>query len=403
MPETKRIVILGSTGSIGTQAIEVIEHLHNSGSDHRFEIVGLGAGRVSDGLCAQMERTRARFASTAEAGSIDGCERHFVGERAAAELVRHAHETVGVDLVIGAIVGSAGIGATLAALELGIDVALANKETLVAAGEIVVREAQRTGARLLPLDSEHSAIWQCLQGQTSDLPPMRLPTSVTRMTLTASGGALRGKSAAHVRSATPEEALAHPNWSMGPKVTVDSASLMNKGLELIEAHWLFGIGADQLGVLVHPTSTVHSFVEYADGSVIAQLGAPDMKAPIQYALTHPDRPAGNAPRLDLARLGSLEFTEPDPETYPALGLAYDVIRTGGTSGAILNAANEEAVEAFLDPANADGSRVPFGMIAELVTEAVREIESKPVQDLACVLRAGEEARAFVRERLSSRV
>jgi 1-deoxy-D-xylulose-5-phosphate reductoisomerase len=402
MPTPKRIVILGSTGSIGTQTLGVIEHLHNSGSRYRFEVVGLAAGRASGVLAEQVGRTGARFVATAEDGDVDGAEQRFIGEHAAEELVRAAHADGGVDLVVGAIVGSAGIGATLAAIDLGIDVALANKETLVAAGELVVARANTTGARLLPVDSEHSAIWQCLQGQANTKPPMSLPGSVARMILTASGGALRGKSAKDVYNATPKEALAHPNWSMGPKVTVDCASLMNKGLELIEAHWLFGINADRLGVLVHPSSTVHSFVEYADGSVIAQLGAPDMKAPIQYALTYPDRPAGCAPKLDLAKLGSLEFYEPDAEVFPALGLAYEVIRRGGTSGAILNAANEEAVGAFLSPENADGSLVPFGFIAEAVQSAMRDIEAAPVTDLSCINTASEHARAHVREQLAAK-
>lgn len=402
MPAPKRILILGSTGSIGTQTLDVIEHLHRTGSGHRFEVVGLAAGRVSDELRAQVERTGARYVASAELGVIEECERHFSGDDAAEQLVRHAHQHVGIDLVVGAIVGSAGIGATLAAVELGIDVALANKETLVAAGEIVVREAGRTGARLLPVDSEHSALWQCLQGQVDSKPPMQRPGAVSRMILTASGGALRGMKAHQVRSATPAMALAHPNWSMGPKVTVDCASLMNKGLELIEAHWLFGIEADRLGVLVHPSSTVHSFVEYADGSVIAQLGEADMRAPIQYALTYPDRPEGNAPKLDLARLSTLEFNEPDLEAFPALALAYDVIRKGGTSGAILNAANEEAVAAFLSPENESGELVPFGLITDLVAGAMSAIESRPITDLNCVLRASEESRAYVKDRLAAR-
>jgi len=402
MPSPKRIVILGSTGSIGTQTLDVIEHLSATNSGHRFEVVGLAAGSASDALLAQVGRTGARCVATAKPGEVDGVEHRFVGDDAAEQLVHAAHADGGVDLVVGAIVGSAGIGATLAAVDLGIDVALANKETLVAAGELVVAHANRSGARLLPIDSEHSAIWQCVQGQTSQRPPMRLPDSVERMILTASGGALRGLSAEEVYNATPKQALAHPNWSMGPKVTVDCASLMNKGLELIEAHWLFGIGADRLGVLVHPSSTVHSFVEFADGSVIAQMGAPDMKAPIQYALTYPDRPAGCATRLDLGKLTNLEFYEPDAKAFPAIGLAYEVIRRGGTSGAIFNAANEEAVGAFLAPENADGGVVPFGLISDLVAGAMRDVEVSAVTDLSCIHAAGELARAHVREGLSAR-
>lgn len=393
MTSPKRIVILGSTGSIGTQTLDVIEHLNAQKGPHAFEVVGLAAGRASAELAKQIERFSPRFVSTCSQERLDSNAEQITGEDAAEELVRRAHEAVGVDLVVGAIVGSAGLGATLAAIELGIDVALANKETLVAAGELVVAACSRTGARLLPVDSEHSALWQCL-GEVR--PPIATPARVRRMILTASGGALRDLNASEVYAATPAMALAHPTWSMGPKVTVDTASLMNKGLELIEAHWLFGIGADGLGVLVHPTSTVHSMVEFVDGSVIAQLGAPDMRTPIQYALTFPDRAACCADRLDLAKIGTLEFREPDHDAFPALSMAYEVIRTGGSLGAVFNAANEEAVAAFLAPGNEDGKRVPFGRIAEAVRAAMDAHDAKPITSLACVEKASDEARAFVR-------
>lgn len=401
MPRPRHIVILGSTGSIGRQTLEVVAHLNGLGGEHRFEVVGLAAGRSSQELAAQASTLGVRFVAAADGDRLETGAEWIVGPGAAEELVRRAHERVGVDLVVGAIVGSAGLGATLAAAQLGIDVALANKETLVAAGELVVASAARTGARLLPVDSEHSALWQCVQCLGQSRPPMDRPAAVERMVLTASGGALRDLDAASVYAATPAMALAHPNWSMGRKVTVDSASLMNKALELIEAHWLFGMEADRLEVLIHPSSTVHSLVEFADGSVVAQLGAADMRGPIQYALTFPDRPARCGARLDLRDLASLEFREPDHAAFPALTLAYGVIRAGGSAGAVFNAANEEAVSAFLSPGNEGGRRVPFGRIAQAVGAAVDAIQTGPISSLACVEKADDEARAFVRDWLGS--
>ena len=392
MTSPKRIVILGSTGSIGTQTLDVIEHLNAQPGGPRFEVVGLAAGRASDELSAQVEKYASRLVATCSEETLVTTAEHIAGDGAAEELVRRLHEEVGVDLVVGAIVGSAGLGATLAAVDLGIDVALANKETLVAAGELVVAACRRTGARLLPVDSEHSALWQCL-GDV--VPPIECSTRVRKMILTASGGALRDLSAGEVYAATPAMALAHPTWSMGPKVTVDTASLMNKGLELIEAHWLFDIDADRLDVLVHPTSTVHSMVEFIDGSVMAQLGAPDMRSPIQYALTYPEREPCCAKGLNFARLGVLEFRKPDHDAFPALGMAYEVIRKGGSLGAVFNAANEEAVSAFLAPGNEDGVRLPFGRIAEAVRAAMDAHTIEPITSLACVERVSEQARAFV--------
>ena len=240
----------------------------NTGS----RLLGSLRGGASDALLAQVGRTGARFVATAKPGEVDGAEHRFVGDDAAQQLVKAAHADGGIDLVVGAIVGSAGIGATLGASILGSMLRWRIRKHWLLRGSWLLRTQTHLALRLLPVDSEHSAIWQCLQGQAKAKPPMALPESVERMILTASGGALRGLSAEDVYNATPKQALAHPNWSMGPKVTVDCASLMNKGLELIEAHWLFGVGADRLGVLVHPPSTVHSFVEFADGSVIAQMG-----------------------------------------------------------------------------------------------------------------------------------
>lgn len=402
MAQPRRIVVLGSTGSIGTQTLGVLAHLNGLAGRRQYEVVGLAAGSCSPKLAEQAAAHGSRYVATHEKARLGVRAEHLAGEGSAEELVRRAHAEVGVDLVVGAIVGSAGLGATLAAAALGIDIALANKETLVAAGELVTAACAQSGARLLPVDSEHSALWQCAQCLGELRPPFERPPEIERMVLTASGGALRDLDAAGVYAATPAMALAHPTWSMGRKVTVDTASLMNKALELIEAHWLFGMPADRLDVLVHPSSTVHSLVEFVDGSVIAQLGSPDMRTPIQYALTFPERPEGCASRLDLARVGRLEFREPDHAAFPALAMAFEVIRAGGSAGAAFNAANEEAVAAFLAPGNEDGRRVPFGRIAQAVRAALDAHEVRPVRSLACVEHAGDEARAFVREWLRAR-
>lgn len=397
----RRIIVLGSTGSIGTQTLEVIEH-RNSQQPGSFAVAGLVAGRCSDALAAQGQRYGCAVA-TAQPGDVSGAASHEVGEQAIVELIQREHEREPIDMVMAAIVGIAGLRPVIAALELGIDVALANKETLVAAGGLVVPLAQRTGARLLPVDSEHSALWQCLRGMSrspGDLPPIEREASISRMILTASGGALRDWDAVRIASATPREALAHPTWSMGRKVTIDSASLMNKGFEVMEARWLFGIEPDRIGVLIQPTSTVHSIVEFIDGAVLAQLGTPDMRTAIQYALLrgeHATAP-GNE-RLDLAALGSLAFREPDVLRFPMLACAYDALRTGGTAGAVLNAANEVAVGAFLDEANADGSRLRFGRLAELVRGAVEAVEASALASIDAVLAADAASRDWVSTRL----
>lgn len=402
---TRRIILLGSTGSIGRQTIEVIAHLNTlaakrESSDY-FEIVGLAAGRDADALFAQAAALNVREVAVAHGPDAAGLGaargvRVRTGPDAAERLVRE----VPCDLVLGAIVGFAGLHATLAAVEMGIDVALANKETLVAAGSLVVAACQQSGARLLPVDSEHSAIWQCLVGHADasssrpadprvGVPPFALDGQVARLILTASGGALRTRSFEQVYNATPEDALAHPTWSMGAKVTIDTASLTNKALELIEAHWLYGVPSSRLGALIHPQSIIHSIVEFEDGSSIAQLGAPDMRTPIQYALTHPRHAPGCSPKVNWEALGRLEFAPPDEVRFPALRLGHRVIDEGGTSGAVFNAANEAAVEAFL------ARRIPFGRIAELSAAALDEIGASPVRDLEDVIRADAEARRFV--------
>jgi 1-deoxy-D-xylulose-5-phosphate reductoisomerase len=308
-------------------------------------------------------------------------------------------------VLVAAIVGAAGLPATIAGIRKGMDIALANKETLVAAGELVMPLVKKHSIHLLPVDSEHSAIFQCLEGSrftvhgsaTGPEPePQTLNSCVKRIVLTASGGPFRTASLAAIRSATVEQALKHPTWNMGAKITIDSATMMNKALEIIEAHWLFGLRVEQIEVIIHPQSIVHSFVEFTDNSVLAQLGPPDMKTPIQYALTWPQRRTGISDSMDWTKLRQLDFEPPDHDRFPALKLAYRAIEAGGTAGAILNAANERAVAAFLD------RRISFGRITELVREAMDALEPVHVADIHTVLDADRAARQFVDQRITSR-
>lgn len=393
----RRLIVLGATGSIGRQTVEVVEHLNalraRAGEARAFEIVGLAGGRnEADALEMAHRLGVTRLAMHAGEGSETvGGVRVERGAAASERLVRD----VECDVVVAAIVGSAGLPATLAAVRAGRDVALANKETLVAAGSMVVPAARASGSRLLPVDSEHSAIWQCLWGREGEsCPPCVVGREVQRVTLTASGGPFRTASREATYRATASEALKHPTWSMGAKVTVDSASLTNKALELIEAHWLFGLESARLDAIVHPQSIVHSFVEFEDGSTLAQLGAPDMRTPIQIALTYPERPAGCSKTLDLAAMSRLDFEPVDHERFPALGLARRVIDQGGNAGAVLNAANEAAVEAFLAGA------IPFGRITELAAEAMDRISWRETPTLESVLEADGEARRFVASALT---
>ena len=339
MPQpAKRVVILGSTGSIGTSALEVAAAL-----PERVRVAGLVAHTKWELLARQCHAFAVETAVLTDADAFARADRAafppgtqlFHGPEAVARLVQAG----GVDLVLAAIVGVAGLAGTVAALEAGKDVALANKEALVVGGARVVELAARTGGRILPVDSEHSAIRQALTGHTAK--------DVTRVVLTASGGPFRGRAAGDLEGVTPAEALRHPTWRMGPKISIDSATLMNKALEVIEARWLFGLTAEQIDVVVHPESVVHSFVEFVDGSVLAQLSPPDMKLPIQLAFTHPDRVPGPAARLDWAKLSVLHFEPPDRGAFPALDLGFEVVRRGGSCGAVLNAANEAAVARFL--------------------------------------------------------
>ncbi len=384
----KRLAILGSTGSIGLSALEVVE-----ARPRRFQVVSLAAARSVQTLALQARRHRPRVLAVIDRQAAERLKALLPQELAARVVCGPqgylaAAVEAGADMVLSAMVGAAGLPSTFAAVQAGLDVALANKETLVAGGEPVTAAAAASGARILPVDSEHSALFQALEGNRR--------SQVRNLWLTASGGPFRRLSAAELARVTPEQALDHPNWSMGPKITVDSATLMNKGLEVIEAHWLFDTPLDRVQVVIHPQSLVHSLVEYIDGSILAQLGPPDMKLPIAYALTYPERLAWDWPRLDIRALGSLTFEEPDLKRFPALALAYAAGRQGGTAPAILNAANEVAVEAFL------AGELDFPGICACVESVLAGSEAGPASSVAEVLeadrRARREARAWLRKR-----
>ena len=348
MSSLRRIVVLGSTGSVGEQTLAVAEAF-----PERYRVVALAAGRNVDKLAEQVRSFRPEIVSVADASGAEALRERMGGLGVEIGVGAEGLEAVAVheaDLVVSGLVGALGLAPTLAAIRAGRDVALANKEVLVMAGALVLREARARGVTLLPVDSEHSAIFQVLAGQRRK--------DVARLILTASGGPFRTRDAARIARASVEEALNHPNWDMGLKITIDSATLMNKGLEVIEARWLFDMPPDDVDVVVHPQSIVHSLVEFVDGSVLAQLGLPDMRVPIAVALAHPERLPLDVPRLDLAALGALEFEVPDRKRFPCLDLAFAALRADETAPAVLNAANEIAVAAFLE------RRIPFATIAE---------------------------------------
>jgi 1-deoxy-D-xylulose-5-phosphate reductoisomerase len=376
LPRPRRVTILGSTGSVGRSTVDLL--LRNR---ERFEVEALTGNRNLDLLVDQAKRLRPRLAAIAdpalgralkEALSGTGIET-AAGLGALAEAAARP-----ADWVMGAIVGAAGLAPTLTAIRRGAIVALANKECLVCAGELVMAEARAAGARLLPVDSEHNAIFQVLEGDRLD--------RVERIILTASGGPFRTAGLAEMRAAKPAAALAHPNWAMGSKISIDSATMMNKGLELIEAHHLFGLPSEKIDIVVHPQSVVHSLVAYVDGSVLAQLGNPDMRTPIAYALAWPDRMECPAPRLDLARIGALTFEAPDPARFPALRIAREALAAGGAAPTILNAANEVAVAAFL------GSRIGFLDIARVASAALERLPGRGIASLAEVAEVDAQAR-----------
>jgi 1-deoxy-D-xylulose-5-phosphate reductoisomerase len=372
--------VLGSTGSIGTSALDVIRHLPD-----RLELTGLAAYSKWEELAEQCREFRPRLAVICDPVAFQRADRAqfpreteiLSGPDAIAKLVAAPD----VDVVLSAVVGAAGLNGTWAALEAGKTVALANKETLVVGGPLVTELAARRGGKLLPVDSEHSAIFQALAGHTA--------AEVARVVLTASGGPFRGKTASELEGVSPEQALRHPTWQMGPKITIDSATLMNKALEVIEARWLFGLDPEQIDVIVHPESIVHSFVEFVDGSVLAQLSPPDMRLPIQLALTHPERVEGPARKLDWQALAALHFEPPDRETFAALDLGFEVARRGGTSGAVLNAANEAAVDRFLK------EELPFLDIARCCRDVLNAHDYEPAPTLERLLALDRWARQEV--------
>jgi 1-deoxy-D-xylulose-5-phosphate reductoisomerase len=377
----KGVAILGSTGSIGCNTLRVIEAL----GEQRFRVVALGAGRNIDVLAEQVARYLPELVSVeSEAAAHDlrsqlfqrdvDLPRIVIGESGLCEIATHPQ----ADCVVSATVGAIGFVPTLRALEAGKRVALANKETLVMAGELMMRAAQASGAELLPVDSEHNAVHQCLRGEKRG--------EVRRIVLTASGGPFRTSSKNEMQRATVADALRHPTWNMGDKITIDSATLMNKGLEVIEARWLFGFEADQIGIVVHPESVVHSMIELIDGSVIAQMGVTDMRHAIQYALTFPERHACELPPLDLTALATLHFEAPDLERFPCIALAYRALRTGGTLPAAMNAANEEAVRAFID------ERICLTDIPRVIEAVMDNHSTQALADLDTVLETDRLAR-----------
>ena len=376
----RRIAILGSTGSIGRSVLEVVDR-----HPGRFEIVALAANRSVEALADQVSRYRPRLGVVVDEDRLNGRPDLPQGEwRAGREALLEIPEMDEVDLVVNALVGAAGLEPTLRTLEAGKRLALANKESLVAGGELVMEAAGRGCGELIPVDSEHSAILQCLEGYDM--------SSVARMVLTASGGPFRGWSREEVSQVHPSQALDHPTWSMGAKITVDSATLANKALEVIEAHFLYGIEYDALGVVVHPQSIVHSFVEFVDGSVLAQLGFPTMELPILYAMTYPARIEDRHLRtFDPVRASPLEFQEVDRETFPLFGLGERAGREGGTSPAVFNAANEIAVGAFLE------ERIRFPEMGEVVARVLDRMGRERVESVEQVLETDERARVVARE------
>jgi 1-deoxy-D-xylulose-5-phosphate reductoisomerase len=388
----QKVAILGSTGSIGRNTLDVIDRLAP-----RFHVVALSAGSNTELVAEQAARYRPEIVSVKnEAQAYELYERLNAAGGQLPEILYGMEGMLAVathpqaEVVVSATVGGLGLLPTYKAIELGRRVAIANKEPLVMAGELMTNKARESGAEILPVDSEHNALHQCLRGEQHH--------EVTRLILTASGGPFRTTSREELEHVTVEQALRHPTWQMGSKITIDSATLMNKGLEVIEAHWLFGFSPDQIDIVIHPQSVVHSFIELIDGSVIAQMGRTDMRLPIQYALTYPDRLPLDLPRLDLAALQKLEFFPPDRERFPSIDLAYRALRLGGTAPAVLNAANEIAVAAFLE------GRIRFIDIARVISHLIDGCEREGAPKLTSIdqvlqadMRARCEAEVFISE------
>jgi 1-deoxy-D-xylulose-5-phosphate reductoisomerase len=376
----KRIAILGSTGSIGRSALSVVD-----AHPDRLQIVGLTAGENAEVFAAQIARYRPAVVAMSTSAAVDrlggasatSAKMAGTGREGLVAVASHPD----ADLVLCASAGTDALEAILAAIELGKTIALANKEILVMAGGIVTAAARCRGVAILPVDSEHNAIHQCLHG--------RAPSDLKRLVLTASGGPFRGRSSSQLSEVSADEALQHPTWRMGRKITIDSATLMNKGLEVIEAHWLFGVRADQIDVVIHPQSIVHSMVELVDGSIIAQLGVTDMRLPIQYAFSYPER--WPAPGFDIVRAGRLDFEAPDLDAFPCLALAYRALQAGQSLPVVLNAANEIAVEQFLE------GRIGFLAIAQVITATLNAHPPVEVATLAAVRAVDSWARQYARE------
>ena len=381
MTQKKGIAILGSTGSIGTQALEVLE----SYPDH-FDLQVITAGKNADLLIEQAIKHHPNTVVITDESQYlyvkEALKDKDIHVYAGADALCQVVESSEVDVVLTALVGYAGLKPTLRAIEAKKTIALANKETLVVAGELVTKMARENGVNIYPVDSEHSAIFQCLVGEFHN--------PIEKIYLTASGGPFRGWSAEQLASVTRAQALKHPNWTMGAKITIDSATLMNKGLEVIEAKWLFNLRPDQIDVIVHPQSIVHSLVQFEDGSMKAQMGLPDMKLPIQFALTYPDRLPTTFPRFNFMDYPQLTFEAPNREAFRNLGLAYDAMETGGTAACILNAANEVSVEAYLN------DQIHFTDIARINEATLHAVQSLSTPVYEDFVRSDEEARAFAR-------
>jgi 1-deoxy-D-xylulose-5-phosphate reductoisomerase len=374
----KKLVILGSTGSIGVQALDIVA------ASEELQVVGLAAGTSWEQLLGQARQHGVPTVALADADAAERARSSWDGRVLAGDDgVRELITTAGADLVLNGMVGAAGLGPTVAALSEGIDVALANKESLVIGGELTTALAEATGARLLPVDSEHSALFQLIEAEQ--------PGTVERLVLTASGGPFRGRS--DLSAVSVEDALAHPTWKMGGRITIDSATLMNKGFEAIEAHHLFGVAYEHIAVVVHPQSIVHSLIDLNDGATLAHLGYPDMRVPISYALHFPERADVDVPRLDLAAVGELSFEPPDPETFACLRLALEAGRAGGTAPCVLNAADEVAVAAFL------AGRIDFTAITAAIERVLEVMPAQPVTHFEDLFAVDEEARRRTEEQV----
>lgn len=380
----KTISILGATGSVGSSTLDLVDR-----NPDRFEVIALTAAKNVAALADAALRTNAKLAVISDAKLLPELKQRLVDSNCRAATGREALAEAAsgeAELVMAAIVGCAGLEPVMAAIEAGRTIALANKESLVTAGELMTTAATTCGATILPVDSEHNAIFQCLAANRA--------CDISKLVLTASGGPFRKWNRAEMAAATPDQAVAHPNWSMGAKISIDSATMMNKGLELIEAHHLFGLASERIDVLTHPQSVIHSMVEYVDGSVLAQLGSPDMRIPIAHALAWPERMETPAEKLDLARIGTLNFEVPDLDKFPALRVARQAMEAGGASPIILNAANEEAVTAFLD------RRIGFLAIVDTVEEALARMDAPKPRTIADVIDIDRRTRALANDLMS---